>query len=162
MGGSLSGEVRDAGSAAIPNAAVTLTNPGTGITLTTVTNNAGSYYFASVPVGAYDLGIVAPGFRAYRRTSIVMNATSIVRADAILEVGQNQETITVEGAKLSADTASTQMGEVPGHSAVESLPLNGRSYSDLLALQAGVAPITTMTSSTFKDWIKACSRRQAT
>jgi len=148
MGGSLSGEVKDNSSAVIPNAEVTLTNPGTGITLTTVTNNAGSYYFASVPVGTYELGIAASGFRTYRRTSIVINVTSIVRADAVLEVGQNQETVTVEGATVALDTASTQMGEVLGHSTVESLPLNGRSYSDLLALQAGVAPATTMTSST--------------
>jgi len=77
-----------------------------------------------------------------------MNVTGIVRADAVLEVGQNKESVTVEGAKVALDTASTQMGEVLSHSTVDSLPLNGRSYSDLLALQAGVAPSTTMTSST--------------
>ena len=149
-GGSLSGEITDPSGAVIPNAAVTLTNPGTGITLTTVTNETGSYYFASVPVGDYELGIVASGFRTYRRTSIAINVTSVVRADAILAVGENREVITVEGASVALDTASTQMGEVLGHSTVDSLPLNGRSYSDLLALQAGVAPITTMTSSTFQ------------
>jgi hypothetical protein len=148
IGGSLSGEVTDPSGAVIPNAAVTLTNPGTGVVLTTVTNNAGSYYFASVPVGAYDLGICASGFRTYRRTSIAINVTSVVRADAVLEVGRNQETVTVEGATVALDTTSTQMGEVLNHSTVDSLPLNGRSYSDLLALQAGVAPTTTMTSST--------------
>lgn len=148
IGGSLSGVVTDPSGAVIPNAAVTLTNPGTGISLATVTNNAGSYYFASVPVGSYALGIVASGFRTYRHTAIAINVTSVVRADAVLDVGQNQETVTVEGASVALDTASTQMGEVLGHSTVDSLPLNGRSYSDLLALQAGVTPATTMTSST--------------
>jgi hypothetical protein len=148
VGGSLSGEVTDPSGAVIPNSTVTLTNPGTGVSLTTVTNNAGSYYFVSVPVGSYELGIVVSGFRTYRRTAIVINITSIVRADAVLEVGEHQETVTVAEASVALDTASTQMGEVLGHSTIDSLPLNGRSYSDLLALQAGVAPITTMTSAT--------------
>jgi hypothetical protein len=146
-GGSLSGEVNDPTGAVIVNAAITLRNASTGVTLKAATNNAGIYYLANVPVGTYVLGIVASGFRTYCRTSIAMNVTSIVRVDAVLEVGQNQETVTVEGASVALDTASTQMGEVLGHSTVGSLPLNGRSYTDLLALQAGVAPITTMTSS---------------
>lgn len=147
-GGSLSGEIKDPSGAVIAKAKVTLTSPTTGVLLTAVTNNAGSYYFASVPVGSYNLGVSAAGFRAYRRTAIVMSVSSILRADAVLEIGKNQETVTVECAKVALDTAGTQMGEVLGHSTVDALPLNGRSYSDLLALQAGVAPMTTMTSST--------------
>jgi hypothetical protein len=147
-GGSLSGEVRDSSGALIAGAAVTLSNPGTGFAQTTVTNSTGSYYFASVPVGSYELKIAAPGFRTYSRTAIAINVTGIVRADAVLIVGQNQETVKVEGASVVLDIASTQMGEVLNHSTVDTLPLNGRSFSDLLALQAGVAPVTTMTSST--------------
>jgi hypothetical protein len=147
-GGSLSGEVRDPSSAVIPNVAVTLTNSGTGVVLTTLTNNAGSYYFASVPVGTYELAIAASGFRSYRRNAIAINVTSMVRADAVLELGENREMVTVAGTTVGLDTASTQMGEVLVSSTVDSLPLNGRSYSDLLALQAGVAPVTTMTSAT--------------
>ena len=148
IGGSLSGEVTDPSGAVIPNSIVTLTNPGTGVSLTTVTNNSGLYHLASVPVGLYELEIAASGFRTYRRTTIAINVTGIVRADAVLEVGEHQETVTVAGVSVALDTASTQMGEVLGHSTVDSLPLNGRSYSDLLALQAGVVPTTTMTSST--------------
>jgi hypothetical protein len=148
IGGSLSGQVRDSSGALIADATVTLTNPNTGVSLKTATNNAGSYYFASIPIGTYELEFVASGFRTYRRSTIAINVTSIVRVDAALEVGQNQETVTVEGASTALDIASTQMGEVLIHSTVDSLPLNGRSYSDLLALQAGVAPTTTMTSST--------------
>ena len=146
--GSLSGEIKDPSGAVIAKAEVTLTSPSTGVLLTTVTNSAGTYYFASVPVGTYDLGVYAAGFRAYRHTAIVMSVSSILRADAILEIGKNQETVTVESAKVALDTAGTQMGEVLIYSTVGALPLNGRSYSDLLALQAGVAPMTTMTSST--------------
>jgi hypothetical protein len=145
---SLSGEIKDPSGAVIARAKVTLTSPTTGVLLTTVTNSAGSYYFASVPVGTYDLGVSAAGFRTYRHTAIVMSVSSILRADAVLEIGKNLETVTVEGAKVALDTAGTQMGEVLSHSTVDALPLNGRSYSDLLALQAGVAPMTTMTSST--------------
>ncbi len=148
VGGSLSGEVRDSSGALIARAAVTLFNPGAGIALTTATNSAGSYYFASVPVGNYELKISAPGFSTYSRTAIAINVTGNVRGDAVLQVGQNQDTVTVEGSSIVLDIASTQMGEVLNHSTVEALPLNGRSFSDLLALQAGVAPVSTMTSST--------------
>jgi hypothetical protein len=148
VGGSLAGEVKDPSGAVIVNAAVTLTNPGTGVSLTTKTNSAGSYYFANVPVGIYDLGVVAAGFRTYHRSAIAMNVTSIVRADAVLDVGHNQQVVTVKAASVSLDTASTQMGESMVSSTVGSLPLNGRSYSDLLALQAGVAPVSTMTTAT--------------
>jgi hypothetical protein len=150
IGGSLSGVIQDPSGAVIAGAQITLTNPSTGVSLTTISNKSGLYYFASVPVGTFELRIFAPGFRLYRRTAIPINVTSVVRADAVLEVGQNQETVTVEEATVSLDTASTQMGEVLSHSTVEALPLNGRSYTDLLALQAGVAPITTMTSATFQ------------
>jgi hypothetical protein len=147
-GGSLSGEVKDPSSAVIANAIVTLRNPSTGVSQTTVTNNKGSYYFASVPVGTYELEIIAGGFRVYRRTAIAIDVTNAVHADAVLFVGKNIETVTVEGSTLSLDTAGTQMGEVLVSAAIESLPLNGRSFSDLLALQAGVAPVTSITSST--------------
>jgi len=148
VGGSLSGQIKDPSGAAIANANVTLINPGNGAERTTRTNSSGEYYFASVPVGSYELSVAVAGFRLFRRAGIAMSINGIARADAVLEVGSNQETVTVDESTVSLDTASTQMGEVLGHSTIESLPLNGRSYSDLLALQAGVAPATTMTSST--------------
>jgi len=148
IGGSLSGEVRDPSGAVITNATVTLTNPGTGESLKAVTNNAGSYLFASAPVGTYELVIVAPGFRTYRRNGLAVNVAANVRTDAVLEVGQNEETVLVKGPSDVVELVNTQMGEVMVASTVDSLPLNGRSYSDLLALQPGVAPVTTMTSST--------------
>lgn len=148
IGGSMTGEVRDASGAAIANASVTLSDPSTGALLKTVTNRVGSYYFAAVPVGRYEMSVIASGFRAYRRSAITVNVTSVVRADAVLQVGEKQDAVTVVATSVSLDTDSTQMGEVMVSSTVNTLPLNGRSYSDLLALQAGVAPVTTMTSAT--------------
>jgi len=148
INGSLTGEVKDTTGAAITDAAVMLTDPDIGMTLRTKTNNAGYYYFASVPVGYYDLIVVASSFRTYRQSSIVVNVNSVVRVDAALQLGEIKDAVTVVGSTVSLDTDSTQMGEGMVSSTINTLPLNGRSYSDLLALQAGVAPMTTMTSAT--------------
>jgi hypothetical protein len=148
IGGSLTGEIKDTTGAAITNAVIILTDPNTGVSLKLVTNQSGSYYFTSIPVGNYDLSVTASGFRAYRRSSITVSVTGVARVDAVLQVGENQDAVMVVGTSVSLDTDSTQMGEVMVSSTINTLPLNGRSYSDLLALQAGVAPITTMTSAT--------------
>jgi hypothetical protein len=148
IGGSLTGEVKDASGSAIMNSVVMLTNPNTGVSLKTVTNKGGSYYFANVPSGDYDLSIAASGFRAYQRSSITVNVTSVVRVDAVLQLGESKDVVTVVGTSVSIDADSTQMGEVINSSTINTVPLNGRSYTDLLALQAGVTPITTITSAT--------------
>ncbi len=112
------------------------------------TNSAGVYLFPGLPVGRYDVEIFAGGFKPYRRTGIMLDVNSALQVDAELEVGENSETITVRQSAEPVETAGTQLGDVINASVVGSLPLNGRSYTDLLALQPGVIPITAITSLT--------------
>ncbi len=148
VGGSISGTVKDATGAVIPKATVTATDTDTGVQQTAVSNGTGAYSFPILPVGHYTLDVTATGFRPYRRTSVTIDVNSALLVDAVLEVGENQETITVEESVVQAETASTQLGDVISAANVAALPLNGRSYTDLLALQPGVIPITTVTSQT--------------
>jgi hypothetical protein len=71
-----------------------------------------------------------------------------VRADVMLAVGQDRQTVTVISNSANLDTSGAQTGQVLDRTITAELPLNGRSYTDLLALQAGVSPATTMTSGT--------------
>jgi hypothetical protein len=147
-GGSVSGTVKDPSGAVIPDAVVTASNTETAARQTLTTNDSGVYSFQNLPVGHYNLDVSVPGFRPYRRTNIKIDVNSSLLVDAVLELGESQATISVEESPVQAETASTQRGEVITSEKVTSLPLNGRSYTDLLALQPGVMPVTTMTSST--------------
>jgi len=148
VGGSISGTVRDSSGAAIPRAIVTVTNLDTNVQQTVTSNGAGAYSFPTLVVGRYDLEATASGFKPYRRTGIQVDVNSAFVVDAVLELGEVQELVTVRQSPLEAETASTQLGDVIGATLMVALPLNGRSYTDLLALQPGVAPVTTITSQT--------------
>jgi hypothetical protein len=148
VGGSISGTVKDASGAVVPRATITVTNTDTNVHQTTTSNDAGAYSFPTLPVGRYDLEITAAGFKPYRRTNIRVDVNSAFQVDAALELGEVREAVTVEESALQPETVSTQLGDVIASAVVASLPLNGRSYTDLLALQPGVAPISTITSQT--------------
>ena len=148
VGGSISGTVKDATGAVIPRAVVTASNPQTGARQSVTTNNAGVYLFSGLPVGRYDVGIIATGFKPYRRADIMLDVNSALQVDAVLAVGESIETVTVRESTAQVETTNTQLGDVISSASVAALPLNGRSYTDLLALQPGVIPVTTITSLT--------------
>jgi hypothetical protein len=148
VGGSISGTVKDRSGAVVPKAAVAATNLDTAVRQTTATNGAGVFSFPGLPVGHYDLDITIAGFKPYRRASMTVDVNSALRVDAVLELGESSETVTVKESLVQAETASTQLGDVITAANVVALPLNGRSYTDLLALQPGVIPVTTITSLT--------------
>jgi len=151
VGGSISGTVTDASGGVVPKASVTATNTDTRIRQTVATDDKGFYSFASLAVGNYDLVIERTSFKPYRRTGISIDVNSALIIDAALEVGGRSDVVTVVENQLHVETSSTQMGEVITGGQMTVVPLNGRSFTDLLALQPGVAPVTTITSETVQD-----------
>jgi outer membrane receptor protein involved in Fe transport len=148
VGGSISGTVQDRSGAVVPKATVTATSTDTGFRQVTTTNGTGAYSFPSLPVGHYDVDIIAVGFRPYRRAGITVDVNDALLVDAVLELGGRSETITVNESAVQTERLNTQLGDVITAANVAALPLNGRSYTDLLALQPGVVPATTITSLT--------------
>jgi hypothetical protein len=141
--GTVSGTVTDASGATIGNAPVVLRNANTGLERRVQTNASGGYEFLAVPVGEnYSVRVEAPGFRAAVQTDIKLEVNQKYRADFKLTVGAVTQTVEVTGAANQVDTSSTQLGDVIGEKKLTSLPLNGRSYIDLLGLQAGVIPVS--------------------
>ena len=151
VGGRISGTVKDATGAVILKATVSITNAETGVRQLLTTDDNGAFSFLDVQVGRYDLQATADGFRPYQRTGIIVDANSALKIDAVLEVGARSDAVTVVDNQLHVDTTSTQIGEVITSTQMTAVPLNGRSYTDLLALQPGVVPVTSITSDTVQD-----------
>jgi hypothetical protein len=144
-GGNISGTVFDPSNAVVPGAGLKLVNVGQGTVYRVTTDSQGFYSFPNLPVGHYDLTISFKGFITQQKTNLVVNADSALRVDATLTVGSQSEVVTVTAnTGLQVDTVATHLGEVISSSQMTALPLNGRSYTDLLAIQPGVAPISTL------------------
>jgi hypothetical protein len=150
-GGSVSGTVKDVSGAVVANASVTATDLATGVQHKLATNGQGYYFFPDLPVGRYDLAIEAAGFKPYQRTGITINANSALVVDAALQVGGPTQAVSVSESAAHVETSDTQMGEVISGTKMAAVPLNGRSYTDLLALQPGVVPATSLTANTQQD-----------
>lgn len=94
---SVVGHVSDASGAAVPGAAIMVTNQGTGISVGTVTDSAGAYSVPNLFAGTYAVTASKEGFETYKVTGIVVQASSTVRQDAALHVGTTRQEITVAG-----------------------------------------------------------------
>ena len=150
-GGSLLGTVTDPNGAAVPGAKVTATDTATATTQSIVTDGRGYYSFQSLPVGRYDIDVTASGFKTIRRTGAVINIDSKVLVDVSLTIGERTDAVTVSESATQVETVDTQLGQVISGKQMTAVPLNGRSFTDLLALQS-VVPVTSITSDTVQMW----------
>jgi hypothetical protein len=134
-----SGVVADPTGALVAKAKVTVLNDGTAARQTIESDSQGWYEFP-LPAGTYRLEAEATGFQVYVRDGLVLGPTAPLRADVTLQMGSQLETVEVSSAGVEMDTASTQVGEGISQEKMTAVPLNGRGFTDLLALQAGVIP----------------------
>ena len=150
VGGSLSGKVSDPRGLAVSGAAVTAINTATNVRHRVTTDVNGVYSFPDLAVGTYDLAVESNGFRTYHGTQLAVDTNSALRLDVALVLGDRSEQITVAASALRVETVDTQLGEVISGTKIIAVPLNGRSFTDLLALQPGVAPATTITGNSIQ------------
>ncbi len=135
--GSLAGTVTDRGAGVLTKAAITVTNKATGAARTTQTGNDGAFSVPSLQAGEYDVLIASDGFQPTVTTVVVATgATTSVRIQ--LEVSSRTEAITVTGVSPLVDLESNKVQGLVGRQQIENLPLNGRSFLNLAALQPGV------------------------
>ena len=137
------GTVHDGSSAVVAGAAVKLTSASTGVALTAETDAQGSFQIAVSGFGSYALEVRAPGFAVYGGSATVTRETPSADVDITLTVSGNAETVEVTADALAAETTSTQLGETLGTKKIESVPLNGRNFTDLMAVQPGIVPVNT-------------------
>ncbi|HZS48029.1 MAG TPA: carboxypeptidase-like regulatory domain-containing protein, partial [Blastocatellia bacterium] len=135
----LTGIVRDASTAFVPEAKVTLTSTLTGQSVDLVTGDFGTYTFADIKPGIYSITVEASGFKRYTQEGIRLATGETIRLDLELTVGGANETIVVnaDASLLRSETGS--LGQVISNRKIVDLPLNGRSFISLAALSPGVA-----------------------
>jgi hypothetical protein len=138
--------VHDAVGAVLTGSRITLRNSDTQVDRTVQADASGFYVFPSVSVGHYELETTVTGFKPYKRTGLIIDVGTKLQEDIGLEVGGRADTVTVSDTALHMETADTQIGQVVTSAEVLGVALNGRSYTDLLALQPGVVPMSTQTS----------------
>jgi len=144
--GSLGGVVHDPSQAVVAGAKVTITNTQTNQSQTATTDANGAYHFLALAAGTYKISVTAAGFRPYSSSNeITVQVNDQLKLDIPLEVGTVAEEVDVTGNLVRVETESTQLGDVIDSQKMLALPLNGRSYLDLLGLQAGVAPSGSVT-----------------
>src|SRR6267143_826940 len=134
----ITGSVRDTAGAAVPGASVTATNDATGVAYTQVTTDSGLYAFPSVPVGDYTVTVEKQGFKKFQKNHNNLEVGTPLTVDAVMEVGQVSEVVTVEGGVEQLQTSNATLGNVVEQKAIEALPLNGRNPLTLLLLEPGV------------------------
>src|SRR3989454_1601772 len=142
-GGSLSGTVTDNARAAIPNAQVTVTNVATGVTRTVVTDVAGFYTAPDLLPGSYQMTTAAPGFTTQMRTGIAVDLGASLVFNVVMQAGDPARVVRLTVSGTPSDQASSAVvGNVSASTVVDS-PLNGRDWTQLATLQAGVTGVQT-------------------
>src|SRR3989442_4729961 len=134
----MSGVVHDATGGLIPGVSVTAKHTESGLTRTVITTETGGYRMPALPVGAYEVTAELSGFKQQVRRGVILAVTQEAVVNFTLEVGDLKEQITVtEDAPLLNTTLSSTSGLVTREQ-IKDLPLNGRSFLELMTLNAGV------------------------
>ena len=141
--GTIDGELKDPSGAVIPGATVTVTNIAQGIQTKSTTDARGVYTFPSLPIAHYTLKAEASGFKPKTRNDVAVDLDAVVHLDLTLELAEKATEVNVVENALQVETESTQVGEVVSGKEMTAVALNGRSYTDLLALQPGIVPMST-------------------
>lgn len=136
---SVVGTVTDSQGAAVSGAKVTITNPATGANRTSATDAGGGYVFSLLPIGVYSLTVEHTGFRKFQRNNIRLQTNENIQADATLDLGSVQETVTVDAGAAEVDTRAATLNTTVDSKRIVELPLNGRNPADLVLLAPGVA-----------------------
>jgi len=138
----LSGTVTDQSGAVVPNAAVIATNQDIGASREATADGAGVYHIPSLPVGPYEVHAKKAGFQEAVRTGVQLAVNQSAMVDLSLRVGESSQQVTVNEDAPLVGVSTTDTSGVIGQLQVRDLPLNGRSFDQLLTLNPGVVNFT--------------------
>ncbi len=136
---SIVGTVTDASGGVAPGASVTMTNTATGLVRSTITNDTGSYAARELPIGRYNVRVEMLGFKAYEQTGITLNVNDTVRVDVALQVGELEQSVTVEANSLQIQSETNEVSQTITDTMVSQLATNGRNILQLTALVPGAS-----------------------
>jgi hypothetical protein len=145
-GGTLSGTITDPSGSVVPNAEVAIKNSATGISRNVTTNADGFYSAANLVPGNYEVSVSAAGFNTEVKKGIVINVGAQPVFNLVLQIGAVANRVEVTTEAPTVQLTSSDISATVNATTVRELPLNGRSWTDLAALQPGVATIQTQPS----------------
>ena len=137
---SISGTVSDPSGAVVAGATVILHDAEHRVQQSSATNHEGSYAFPELPPGHYRIEVRAPGFKLYLRADLELGTADALKIDLQLALNAESTIVEVSADSLQADTSTSQIGETIAGKKITGVPLNGRGFTDLLAIQPGVLP----------------------
>lgn len=135
--GTISGTVKDASAAVISGVTVTVKNVDTGMTRAVSSDDQGRYHAPNLPPGNYELQAQTAGFRGEKRTGITLSVGQEAVIDFTLSVGAVAEQVTVTGEAPLVETTNATLTGLVDDKTIRDLPLNGRSFDELVLLQVG-------------------------
>ena len=138
LDGSIRGTVTDPAGGAVPQVTVTATNTATNVSYQAKTQEDGGYSFLQLPIGDYTLKVEKTGFQTYTAAQIHLDVNTVFIQDVQLTVGAMSTVITVQANQVQVETSTTQLGTVIEAQQIVDLPLIGRDWVQLQALQPGV------------------------
>jgi len=138
---SIQGTIADASGAAVSDTAVQVKNVGTGVTQNVTTDNQGRYTVSNLGVGDYEVQASKTGFSTVLRRGVTLTVGAQVVVDVTLQVGQQQQTVTVEAQASQVETTNTAVASLMDQQQIRDLPLNGRNLDQLIQSAPGVNTI---------------------
>jgi hypothetical protein len=136
----LSGTVTDQSGAMAANVKIWVTNNATNVRREAVSNKEGSFVFAGLEPGTYNLRVESPGFAAVEKANIILNTGDRRQIDITLKVGTTSETVTVSAESVGVEI-SPAVSTLVDRQFVSNIPLNGRTFQNLISLTPGVVPV---------------------
>jgi hypothetical protein len=141
---SLTGQVVDQSKSVIPDSKVTLTNKGTNLKYSGTTNQDGIYYVRDLPPGEYRMEVEKVGFKSVIKPDITLHVQDALQINFEMALGSVSESITVPEGSPPLQVTTSAISSVADAITVRELPLNGRDWTQLAALQPGVASVASL------------------
>lgn len=146
MTGTLLGVVRDPARATVPAAVIRVTNERTGAVRVSASGETGGFEIPFLEPGSYEVRIERPGFQTYLERGVEVRTGSTVRLEAELKLGDVAETVEVQGAASLLQTDRADLARTLNQRSLVNLPLPTRNYMELISLQPGVTPPSSISS----------------
>jgi hypothetical protein len=137
--GRLTGTVKDSSGAVITGARITLTNHDTGVITAVETTPTGTYVFEAVSPGTYALQAASPGFKTYSSDGVIVHLQQSGTIDISLAPGSATEDVLVSATAPLLQAQDASLGQTIDQKNIDSMPLNGRNWTSLAQLAAGVS-----------------------
>jgi hypothetical protein len=138
VSGTISGIITDASGAVIPGVKVTLTNTGTQQTAVATTNASGFYTFPNLPAGNYNVEAERHGFQRCENTGVHLDPAGNIQLTCVMKVGEMTQSVQVKATTVHVQVNDAKVGRIVNSEQMQQLPVNGRNFVSLFALQPGV------------------------